>query len=189
MSRLDDELAQAVEEIEAEPVEAPARHTEQARPRRSVGLLIALLVMAGGILALVMTSFEDSAIYAKKVDELVADKDRLASRSVNVTGTLVKGSLRRRDDPCEYRFKIENNGVQLAVHYPQCVVPDTFKDVPDMDVDVTATGTLSKSGHFEANHIMAKCPSKYEMEQRAKAGDAIPHGQITPAAMAPEPNR
>lgn len=193
MSRLDDELAKAVEESEASgesapdsgrPVVAPAAATAgvtRPTPRRNLGLLAALLVMGGGILTLVMTNFEDAAVYSKPVDQLIAEKDKLANRNLKVQGTLVKGTLRRRDEPCEYRFKVEKNGQQLDVRYPHCSVPDTFRDMPDMDVDVTAEGKLHEEGYFAASHIVAKCPSKYEMKQRAQKGEAAPHDMMAPA--------
>jgi cytochrome c-type biogenesis protein CcmE len=119
-------------------------------------------------------------VYSKGVDDLVRDKDKFADRAVRVEGTLVKGSLVRRDQPCEYRFTIEKNKVALPVHYSQCVVPDTFRDMPGMDVSVTAEGKLA-SGYFEASTIMAKCPSKYEMKDRARNGEQAPHAAMTQA--------
>lgn len=190
MSRLDDELEKAVSDGEAvsdaeavrdaEPVVAPAA-PESAPRRRSlnnVGLVLALVAMAGGILVLVMTSFEDAAIYSKGVDELMQEKDKLQGRTVRVAGNLVRGTLVRRDEPCEYRFKIHKNDHAIDVRYAQCVVPDTFRDVPGMDVEVTAEGKLDADGNFEASHIMAKCPSKYEMQERAGKGEQAPHADI-----------
>jgi cytochrome c-type biogenesis protein CcmE len=46
---------------------------------------------------------------------------------------------------------------------------------------VTAEGKLTDSGHFEASNIMAKCPSKYEMKERAKGGEQAPHAAMTQA--------
>jgi cytochrome c-type biogenesis protein CcmE len=129
-----------------------------------------------------MTSFEDAAVYSKSVDQLVAEQDKLVDRNVRVTGTLVRGSLTKRDEPCEYRFKIQKNTKELPVRFAQCIVPDTFRDVPGMDVEVTAEGKLQGEGHFEATQIMAKCPSKYEMQQKAAKGEKAPH-QDVPAAM------
>jgi cytochrome c-type biogenesis protein CcmE len=191
MSRLDEELAQAVDDTEAgSPAREPASErpvvqatpTDSPRSRRHLGLLIALLVMGGGILALVFTSFEGAAIYSKGVDELMAERTKLASRNVRVEGTLVKGSLVRRDQPCEYRFRIAKNGSEVEVRYPQCVVPDTFRDVPGMDVAVTAEGKLASEGHFQAATIFAKCPSKYEMKDRAAKGEQAPH-ELVPAGV------
>lgn len=189
MSRIDEELARAVEESEADEAARPVQvdRSEEPAKRRSLGLLVALLVMGGGILALVMTSFEDSAIYSKGVDEVLAKKGELMDRRLRVQGTLVKGTLRRRDEPCEYRFAMQKNGQQIEVRYPQCVVPDTFRDVPEMDVQVTATGTLAAAGYLEASQIMAKCPSKYEMKERRRNGEQAPHGPMgstLPAAAA-----
>jgi cytochrome c-type biogenesis protein CcmE len=192
MSHLDDELKRAVEESEADQADRPVVIAEPApvaarRPRKELGLLLGLLVVAGAILALVMTSFDGAAIYSKTVDQALAEKDSLAGRNVNLQGVLVKGSIAKRETPCEYRFRLQKNGKQLEVHYPQCVVPDTFRDVPDTDVEVTAMGKLTNEGHFQASQIMAKCPSKYDMKQKAASGEKAPHAMMplpAPAAKA-----
>lgn len=190
MTDLDEELRRAIAESEAESSQptALAAHAEpsHAEPheaqrsarragRRNLGLLVGLLVMGGGILTLVLGSADKAAIYSVPTDQLVAQRDEFAARTVRVEGMLVKGSLLHRAEPCEYRFSIEKNGARLPVRYAHCVVPDTFRDVPDMDVEVTAEGKLTAEGHFEASHIMAKCPSKYEMRQRAAGGEKAPH--------------
>jgi cytochrome c-type biogenesis protein CcmE len=194
MSHLDDELKRAVEESEADQAERPVVIAEEPhplpaarRPRKELGLLLGLLVVAGAILALVMTSFDGAAIYSKTVDQALMEKDSLSGRNLNLQGVLVKGSITKRDDPCEYRFRLQKNGKQLEIRYPQCVVPDTFRDVPDTDVEVTATGKLASEGHFQASAIMAKCPSKYDMKQKAAAGEKAPHATMAipaPAAKA-----
>jgi cytochrome c-type biogenesis protein CcmE len=184
MSRLDDELAEAVNEAAAVAVAAPvapAVHAE--RKRRNMGLLIGVLAIGGGMLMLVMTSFDGSGSWARTVQQVVSDKDSLVGRNVKVSGALVKGSLRKRDDPCEYRFELtelNGKGATLPVRYEGCVVPDTFRDVPGMDVEVTADGKVDPAGHFQASQIMAKCPSKYEMQERAKKGEQAPHQAISP---------
>lgn len=189
MADLDDELRDALKNSEEESlgaaaqdhggVEAPAvamaKGREAGEPKRNLGLLIGLLVVAGAILTLVFTSVDDAAIYSVTTDQLVTKKGEYEGRNVRVEGDLVPGSLRHRKEPCEYRFTIEKNGQKLPVRYPACVVPDTFKDVPGIEVQVTAEGKLNDEGHFDATHIMAKCPSKYEMQQRAAKGEAAPH--------------
>jgi len=176
MSDLDKELERAVAAVD-EAAPAARREPVPTPPARkgNLGLLIGLLVMCGAILTLVFTSFKGSAVYSKGVDDLIREKDKYADRAVRVEGTLVKGTLVRRDQPCEYRFTIEKKGVALPVHYAQCIVPDTFRDMPGMDVSVTAEGKLTDSGAFEASNIMAKCPSKYEMKELQKGGQKAPH--------------
>lgn len=203
MSQLDDELrvalldsqAQAdskagdsVDVDAAEPVgvvqdikrDAPAVSASSETPRRNLALLAGVLIAAAGILTLVFSSVDEAAIYSMTTDKLLAQKDKFTGKNLRVEGELVPGTLTRREQPCEYRFSIEKNGQKLAVRFPQCVVPDTFKDVPGMAVQVTAEGKLNDEGHFDATNIMAKCPSKYEMQERAKKGEAAPH-QMIPA--------
>jgi cytochrome c-type biogenesis protein CcmE len=160
------------------PTDGATGHTgsKPARPGNLV-LLAVLLVMAGGIVALVMTSFKDAAVYAKNVDQVQAARADLMGRRLRVEGNLVHRSLEFRDQPCEYRFVIKGKeGAELPVRYAQCVVPDTFKDVEGMDLGVTVEGKLaSNGGGFEASQVLAKCPSKYEMKERSNRGEAMPH--------------
>ncbi len=184
MADLDDELRDALKDNEppagdsSDPPEEPpavSATPSDEPPKRNLGLLVGLLVVVAGVLTLVFTSVDEAAIYSVTTDVLVKNKSDYQDRNVRVEGELVDGTLRFRKEPCEYRFSMENKGEKIAVRYPACVVPDTFKDVPGIDVQVTAEGKLSPEGHFEATHIMAKCPSKYEMEQRAQNGEQAPH--------------
>jgi len=64
----------------------------------------------------------------------------------------------------------------VPVRFAQCVVPDTFRDIAGMDVGVTVEGTLAADDSFEASSVLAKCPSKYEMKEKQKSGEMMPHG-------------
>jgi cytochrome c-type biogenesis protein CcmE len=152
--------------------------------KRWVGPAVAsgLAMVAAGIAALVLTGMQDNAIYSKPVDQLLAQKAKFAGRPVRAEGTLVHGSLVKREQPCEYRFSITSGGVELPVRFAQCVVPDTFRDVPDLDVGVTVEGELQTDDSFEATNVLAKCPSKYEMKQRKDHGEQMPHGPFASAA-------
>ena len=86
----------------------------------------------------------------------------------------------KRDSPCEYRFTISKNGVDVPVRYAQCIVPDTFRDVAGMDVGVTVEGELLADNSFEATSVLAKCPSKYEMKEKAQKGEKMPHAATEP---------
>src|SRR5262245_31930001 len=125
MTKLDEELERAVatSEAEAPPETAVSKDAPSgaSRPRRNLGLLMGLVVMGGGALALVLSSGKEASVYSKGVDELLAQKERFGDRNVRVDGILVKGSLMRRDQPCEYRFRMTKNGKELPVRYAQCV--------------------------------------------------------------------
>jgi cytochrome c-type biogenesis protein CcmE len=118
---------------------------------------------------------KDKAIYSKPVDALILEKGKFLGRPVRVEGNLVHGSLVHHEKPCEYDFTIEKNGTQMPVKFSQCVVPDTFRDVPGMDVGVTVEGELHADNTFEATTVLAKCPSKYEMKNRQANGEKAPH--------------
>lgn len=207
MSRIDEELEQAVREAEAHPDSAPANSgrggspagatagaadvarpvvADAEEPKRSWGLLAGLGALMAGILTLVFSSGDDAVVYSYQVDELKAQAAELGDRQVRVQGMLVSGTLTRRDEPCEYRFMLQKagdkNGEPLKVQYPQCVVPDTFRDVKGVEVEVTAEGRLAPDGHLEASTIFAKCPSKYEMRETANemGGQAPQHGAGAP---------
>jgi cytochrome c-type biogenesis protein CcmE len=61
----------------------------------------------------------------------------------------------------------------MPVRFPQCVVPDTFKD--GMGIKVTVQGKLTDAGHFAATQVIPRCPSKYEMQQAIDRGEQMPH--------------
>ena len=189
---VDQELARAVAETDAEagvPAVAQAVGPEGLGPKRrkgNYGLLIGLFVMMAGILFLVFNSGKGAAIYSMGVDQLMKDQAHYSQRNIRVKGMLVKGTLTRRDSPCEYRFKLQEKGAVLSVQHPSCVVPDTFKDMPGMDVEVQAEGKLAADGKtFVSTGIVAKCPSKYEMEQKSKAGELAPHAGKTASPLPP----
>ncbi|AKU96838.1 hypothetical protein AKJ09_03502 [Labilithrix luteola] len=146
--------------------------------RKRLLLLIPLVMAAAAIVALVLVGMQDKGMYSKPVDELVAQKVKFLGKPVRAEGNLVHGTLVKRDTPCEYRFTIEKNGVQVPVRFAKCVVPDTFRDVPGMDVAVTVEGELGNDNTLEASQVLAKCPSKYEMKQKAANGEKAPHAAM-----------
>jgi cytochrome c-type biogenesis protein CcmE len=158
------------------------RHRDDEEPERKrwvgAAIAVALAMSTAAIAALVLTGMQDKAIYSKPVDDLLAHKAKFVGRPVRAEGILVHGTLVKRDQPCEYRFAIQKNGAELPVRFAQCVVPDTFRDVPDMDVPVTVEGELQPNDTFEATNVLAKCPSKYDMQQRKQRGEQMPHGPL-----------
>lgn len=182
MSRkLDAELANALGDspsgegpASTPAVAAPPRRPAPPPPARSTGLLVALLVMVGAVVALFMVGFKEAAIYAMPVADLLTSKEDMVGRKVRIEGELVPGTLAKRDDPCEYRFTIQSSGKELPVRYSQCVIPDTFRDVPTGGVQVTVEGALGAEKSFEATLVMAKCTSKYDPSTHQIQGEGAP---------------
>jgi cytochrome c-type biogenesis protein CcmE len=157
---------------------------KQVERRRSSWWTVGLLVAAaGGISVLVMMNFKDSTVYAKGVDQLLNEQPKWVGRNVRAEGTLVRGTLKFQEKPCLYEFDATKNGKTMHVKFPSCIKPDTLRDdMPGQsEVGVTAEGKLLASGEFEANNVLAKCPSKYEMQDKAKPPIAGQPGAKSPS--------
>jgi cytochrome c-type biogenesis protein CcmE len=170
-------------------LEVPARRRDRDEDedpdaaRKRLLLLVPLVMAAAAIVALVLVGMQDKGVYSKDVDVLIAEKAKFVGKPVRVEGLLVHGSLVKRETPCEYRFTIEKNHAEIPVRYAKCIVPDTFRDVPGVDVGVTVEGELRADTSLEASNVLAKCPSKYEMKEKAAQGAKMPHAEVgnTPA--------
>jgi len=167
----------------AEPMVVPTRRrrsqeADSAQTSRKGVFIVVALVMAGAaVVGLVFTSAP--LTYAKQVNDLLKEKNAFAGRTVRAQGVLVHGSITKSLQPtCEYQFKIASGGAELPVSFKQCTVPDSFRDVPNTDTEVTVEGMLLSNNTFEASNVLAKCASKYspeEMKARAAAGAKAPH--------------
>jgi cytochrome c-type biogenesis protein CcmE len=84
-------------------------------------------------------------------------------KPMNLHGFVVPGSIEKRRNSLDYRFKIESQGHVVTATYTG-TVPDTFKD----GSEVVLTGTLAPDG-FKVNPndgVTAKCPSRYDPDQK-----------------------
>jgi cytochrome c-type biogenesis protein CcmE len=185
MSEAPHEPSEAVEERPSQPsVELPSRRRAREAAasedspdaaRKRLLLVIPLVMAAAAIAALVLGGMQDKGVYSRPVDQLVAEKTKFLGKPVRAEGNLVHGTLVKKVAPCEYRFSIEKNGVEVPVRYAGCVVPDTLRDVPGLELGVTVEGKLLADNNFEATEVLAKCPSKYEMKDKAAKGEKAPH--------------
>jgi cytochrome c-type biogenesis protein CcmE len=159
-------------EVDPENARRSAGEREGLSPIVKVGVVFVVL---GGALSLLMFGSEasDALVYSKLVNEVMIKPEAFKGRELRVEGQLKQGSIAFRESPCEYRFVIGKEGKEMPVRFPQCIVPDTFKD--GQGVQVSVQGRLTSEGYFLANKVIAKCPSKYEMQERQKNGEKMPH--------------
>jgi cytochrome c-type biogenesis protein CcmE len=169
-----------------EPVETPVEPREEQRSPVIMALIIAApIVLLGGVVGFLFlgTGASDAFVYSKLVNEVVADPAAFQGRELRVEGELKQGSILFREEPCEWRFVIAKNGTEMPVRFPECVVPDTFRD--GMGISVTVQGRIQQDGTFLANQVVPRCPSKYEMQQRQRAGEQMPHAPAAPRGEPP----
>jgi len=123
--------------------------------------VVLVLAFAG----LLWSTLQEGAEYYKNVDEVMTNQQAWEGKKLQLHGYVVPGSILRKRDSLEYRFKVRSTparssdeAVIVDAAYSG-VVPDTFKD----EAEVVLKGRLDGATFFtEPNGVMAKCPSKYE---------------------------
>ncbi len=122
--------------------------------KRHIRLVVALSVAVLLAVALVYTSFSAST-EAKEPSELIG---AAPGASYELTGRVVKGTVRRDGD--DLRFRVadrDGQGESIPVTYSG-VVPDPFRG----GREIVLTGELER-GTFvgEPDTLVTKCPSKF----------------------------
>lgn len=150
------------------------RQTPRWQGLAKIGLIVAL---AGGGTTWALTSSESPFVYSVMVSDVATQPAAYADRTLRMEGPLREGSIQFRQEPCEYRFVLaEGEGASeraVNVRFPQCIVPDTFRD--GMGISVVVEGRLEADGTFLATQVIPRCPSRYEMDELQRSGEAAPH--------------
>jgi cytochrome c-type biogenesis protein CcmE len=142
-------------------------------------VLVGTLALGTAILAAVFGLTKPTVTYARTVSDFA--ERPLRETPVRVTGYLVRGSLCKVPSKCEYRFRLTDEPPtshaprsELEIRYEHCEIPDTFRDVPGLDFEISVEGTLCDDcRHLDASHVIAKCPSKYEIRFDAGAYQSL----------------
>lgn len=141
-------------------------------PWVKLGVVVAILSAAVAFL-LFGGEAQEAFVYSKSVPDVMRSPKGFKGKALRVEGDLKKGSVLFREKPCAWKFTLEKEGFAMPVEFPQCIVPDTFRD--GMGISVVVQGRIQDNGEFLATQVIPRCPSKYEMNQRAKKGEAMPH--------------
>jgi cytochrome c-type biogenesis protein CcmE len=125
---------------------------------KKLKFVIGSAVILGAVVALAISSLEESKAYYQTVPELKAMGAKAEGRRVRVAGNVVPGSI-VRGEAGVVTFDIDFEGETLPVRYVgRGPLPDTLVD----RAQAVAEGRLLKDGNFEATLVQAKCASKYE---------------------------
>jgi cytochrome c-type biogenesis protein CcmE len=120
---------------------------------------LGILIILGAITYFAFAGFDEGKAYYKTLDELEEMGPHATGKRLRVAGLVKTGSIER--EGTGVRFELEYEGHTLPVHYVGSQpIPDTFKD----GVDAVVEGQRLENGTFEADHLQAKCASKYEAE-------------------------
>ena len=125
--------------------------------RVKFGLITAVILGVLGWLAL--DGINASASYYVTIEELAAMEDTATERRLRVGGDVKDDSIVRKSDRVEFTITQEERELDV-IYVGRDPLPDTFRN----GAQALATGRLRGDNVFEAQHIQAKCASKYEAE-------------------------
>jgi cytochrome c-type biogenesis protein CcmE len=107
--------------------------------------------------------------YYKTLEDFQANADALRGARSRVHGYVAMDSIRRDIDAMQVRFRVQNDpphlagetGAPIEVVLESLETPDLFKDGAEVVVEGQMVAGDGGSV-FQADKIMAKCPSKFE---------------------------
>lgn len=123
---------------------------------------VVLLVAVG---YLIFNSVSTSAEYYLTVGELKAKAPAVYSQNVRVAGIVDGASIVKDARAGTLQFTAEDSSGKLPVLYAGGAVPDIFGP----GVQVVVEGKYGADGTFQANNLLAQCPSRYEDSVQAPA--------------------
>ena len=125
----------------------------QNRAKFGVGISVIVVALAG----LAWLGYGESKTYYHTIAEYQALNGSARNHRMRLAGTVAPGSIRHSSG--RTNFVLEEQGKTLAVSYiGSDPLPDTFVDKSQALVE----GRPAADGSFVAEHVQAKCASKYE---------------------------
>jgi cytochrome c-type biogenesis protein CcmE len=139
-------------------VSVPQEEKPLSRRRRRlpISFILGGLAILGAVIYLVYANTRADAVYYLTVSELKSCTT-CASQSVRVAGVVQAESIVRDDQKQQISFVIADSGNRLPVVYSG-IVPDIFRP----GITVVVEGHYTGQGPFEAQTLLAKCPSKFQ---------------------------
>ena len=141
---------------------AVAGELSRSKPTTRRGLFHNKKVLAvGAVVALafvymIYSGIQSTAMYYLTVDELLAQGDAAYGEQMRISGKVIEGTVQSEAKTMTLRFTAGGENKSIPVVY-KGVVPDSFKP----GAEVVLEGKLVPGGTFEANTLLAKCPTKY----------------------------
>ena len=126
-------------------------------------LLLGSVIVALGVIALVVMGVRQSSARHLTLDQLLSEPAAAVDGRIQLAGcTVVPGSIEWDEYRHRPAFQITDGERLMEVRYTgNAVLPDTFQDRAQL---VMEGRFVAETSRFEAEVVMAKCPSKYEGE-------------------------
>jgi cytochrome c-type biogenesis protein CcmE len=141
----------------------------EAKKVAKFGGAVALILVTLSYLA--YTGVQESKSYYVTIPELRAQGDAAFTKRLRVAGNVEPGTIKRQGTTVEFVLLEKENKLNVVYKGTEAP-PDTFKD----DSQALVEGSMGRDGVFHANHLQAKCASKYAPQKDQNT---------TPSAQAP----
>ena len=153
--------------------------------------VIAVLVIAGALIALLVATTHSSTQYFLTVSELQSGETDMTGRNVRMSGVVLGDTIDYDPQTLELMFEVaqipgdhrvikemggmavvleqaaaDPNLPRITIHYAG-VKPDLLKH----EAQAIVLGSLDADGIFQAKELLLKCPSKYESELPDQVGN------------------
>jgi len=126
--------------------------------------LVAGALILGSIGFLMYTGISEAVVVYYDVPRLLEESSHLEDRGLRLTGQVKPGSinLHRHQSSVEFLVYDQATALSVPVTY-HGDIPDTFQE----RAEVVVEGRYDPAaGLFHATVLLAKCPSKYEQQDR-----------------------
>jgi cytochrome c-type biogenesis protein CcmE len=136
------------------------------KKQRRIAVGIGVILAALGYFAFV--GYREGRAYYKTIDEVEAMGAEADGKRLRVAGIVQPGSIERQGKDLTFtltQLHEETPRSMVVAYMGSQPVPDTFKDGADAIVE----GHRRDDGTFVADHLQAKCASKYEAKYGADA--------------------
>ncbi len=128
--------------------------------KKKVKFIIGGIIIAVAVIYLVYSGTQKAGLYYLTVSEIKNGGTVAYGQSARVNGDVLDGSIQWDSQEGTLRFIISDGENELPIIY-RGVAPDTFGG----GTEVVVEGKYTSENIFEADKIMAKCPSKYEAQE------------------------
>ncbi len=128
--------------------------------KKKVKFIVGGIIIAVAIIYLVYSGIQKTGLYYLTVSEIKKEGSMAYGQSTRVNGNVLDGSIQWDSQEGTLRFIISDGENNLPIIH-RGVAPDTFRG----GAEVVVEGKYTPENIFEADKIMAKCPSKYEAQE------------------------
>ncbi len=128
--------------------------------KNQLKFIVAIVIIVGALSYLVFAGVKETMVYYLTVSELESKTPSIYGTRVRVSGVVVPNTIEKGIDG-SIKFQIAGGNRSINVFYDG-IIPDIFRD----EVEAVVEGKYFSNGEFQADVLLAKCPTKYESDDQ-----------------------